>query len=128
AARAAVTRDTAALANATKQIDLLQAEIAQAKANLARAQATRDQAELNLSYTTIVAPVDGEVGNRTLRVGQYVQAGTQLMSVVPTEAAYIIANYKETQLTGVHPGQEVDIEVDMFPGQVFKGRVDSLAP
>ncbi len=68
------------------------------------------------------------VGARTLRVGQYVQAGTQLMSVVPTQAAYIVANYKETQLTDVHPGQRVDIEVDMFPGRVFHGHVDSLAP
>jgi membrane fusion protein (multidrug efflux system) len=128
AARAATARDTASLETATKQVDVLKAELAQAEATLAHDEAVQGQAELNLSYTTIVSPVDGVVGNRTLRVGQYVQAGTQLMSVVPTEAAYIIANYKETQLTGVHPGQEVDIEVDMFPGQVFKGRVDSLAP
>jgi membrane fusion protein (multidrug efflux system) len=67
-------------------------------------------------------------GNRTLRVGQYVQAGTQLMAVVPTHAAYIVANYKETQLTKVRPGQPVEIKVDMFPGQVFRGRVDSLSP
>ena len=65
------------------------------------------QAELNLSYATITAPVDGVVGNRTLRVGQYVQAGTQLMSVVPLAAAYVVANYKETQLTYVRPGQLV---------------------
>ncbi|MGO9392880.1 HlyD family secretion protein [Rhodoblastus sp.] len=128
ASHAAVTRDTAALASATKQLDVLKAELAQAEASLARAQAGLDQAELNLSYTIIAAPVDGEVGNRTLRVGQYVQAGAQLMSVVPTEAAYIVANYKETQLTDVHPGQPVEIAVDMFPGQVFRGRVDSLAP
>ena len=91
-------------------------------------QAVQHQAELNLSYATIVAPVDGVVGNRTLRVGQYVQAGTQLMSVVPTTAAYVIANYKETQLTDVHAGQPVDIDVDMFPGRVYHGHVDSLAP
>ena len=60
------------------------------------------------------------IGNRTLRVGQYVQAGTQLMAVVPTQAAYIVANYKETQLTDVHAGQPVEIEVDTFPGQVFQ--------
>jgi membrane fusion protein (multidrug efflux system) len=57
-----------------------------------------------------------------------VQAGTQLMTVVPTKAAYIVANYKETQLTDVRPGQPVDIEVDMFPGQIYHGHVDSLAP
>lgn len=128
AARAAVNRDTAALASATKQTDVLKAALGEARADLARAQAARDQAELNLSYTTIAAPVDGEIGARALRVGQYVQAGAQLMSVVPTQAAYVVANYKETQLTDVHPGQKVDIEVDMFPGKVFHGRVDSLSP
>ena len=65
----------------------------------------------------ITAPVDGGVGDRSLRVGQYVQAGTQLMSIVPMEATYIVANFKETQLTGVQPGQPVDVEVDMFPGR-----------
>ncbi len=126
--RATVARDSAALASAVKQVDVLKAELAQAEAALARGEAAQRQAELNLSYTTIVSPVDGFVGNRTLRVGQYVQAGTQLMAVVPTQAAYIIANYKETQLTDVRPGQPVEIEVDMFPGQSFHGRVDSIAP
>ncbi|MGO6908621.1 HlyD family efflux transporter periplasmic adaptor subunit, partial [Rhizobium ruizarguesonis] len=84
---------------AVKQVDLLNAELAQAKAALANSQAVQHQAELNLSYATISAPVDGTIGNRTLRVGQYVQAGTQLMSVVPTTADYVIAIYKETQLT-----------------------------
>jgi membrane fusion protein (multidrug efflux system) len=127
-ARAAVTRDTASLETATKQIDVLKAELAQAQATLAHNEAVQGQAELNLSYTTIVSPVDGVVGNRTLRIGQYVQAGTQLMAVVPTQAAYIVANYKETQLTDVHPGQAVEIEVDMFPGVAFNGHVDSIAP
>jgi membrane fusion protein, multidrug efflux system len=72
--------------------------------------------------------VDGVVGNRTLRPGQYVQAGTQLMSVVPTADAYIVANYKETQLTDVRRGQRVEIAVDMFPGQTVHGHVDSIAP
>ncbi|MDR6902698.1 membrane fusion protein (multidrug efflux system) [Rhizobium miluonense] len=128
AAQATIVRDTAALDAAIKQVDLLNAELTQAKATLAHDQAVEHQAELNLSYATIVAPVDGTVGNRTLRVGQYVQAGTQLMSVVPTTAAYIIANYKETQLTDVHAGQPVDIDVDMFPGRTYRGHVDSVAP
>jgi membrane fusion protein, multidrug efflux system len=68
------------------------------------------------------------VGNRTLRVGQYVQAGTQLMSVVPIAGAYVVANYKETQLTDVREGQAVAIAVDMFPGQLVHGHVDSIAP
>ncbi len=128
AARAAVARDEATLATALKQVDLLQAALAQAQAILAHDEAVQHQAELNLSYATIVAPVDGVVGNRTLRVGQYVQAGTQLMSVVPLAGAYIVANYKETQLTDVRPGQKVEIDVDMFPDAVVDGRVDSIAP
>ena len=127
-AEAAIQRDTANLASALKQVDLLKAEVAQANAALARAQATQSQAELNLDYTSIVAPIDGVIGNRTLRSGQYVQAGTQLMSVVPVTGAYVVANFKETQLTNVHEGQRVDIAVDMFPGQVVHGRVDSIAP
>src|SRR6202011_4732957 len=107
-AQAAIQRDTANLASALKQVDLLKAEIVQANATLSRAEALQSQAELNLSYTTIVAPIDGVVGNRTLRVGQYVQAGTQLMSLVPVTGAYVVANYKETQLTDVRQGQAVD--------------------
>jgi membrane fusion protein, multidrug efflux system len=128
AARASTARDAAALANAIKQVDLLKAELGQAQATLARDEALQRQAELNLSYTTIISPIDGVVGNRTLRVGHYVQAGTQLMAVVPADAAYIIANYKETQLTDVVAGQKVRIEVDMFPGTTFYGHIDSLAP
>jgi len=127
-AEAAILRDQANLVSALKQVDLLKAEIAQAEAAAARASALQAQAELNLGYTTITAPIDGVVGNRTLRVGQYVQAGTQLMSLVPASGAYVIANYKETQLTDVKEGQPVDVSVDMFPGQLVHGHVDSLAP
>jgi membrane fusion protein, multidrug efflux system len=128
AARAAVDRDTASLAAAQKQIELIAAELAQARAAVAHDEAVQRQAELNLSYTTITAPVDGAVGNRTLRVGQFVQAGTQLMAVVPLADTYIVANFKETQLTDVKPGQKVEIEVDMFPGIEVEGHVDSIAP
>src|SRR5690242_2243559 len=127
-AEATIQRDTANLASALKQIELLKAEIAQATAAVARASALEQQAELNLGYTTITAPIDGIVGNRTLRIGQFVQAGTQLMSLVPATGAYVVANFKETQLTFVRKGQKADISVDMFPGQVVHGHVDSLAP
>ena len=127
-AQAAIARDTANLASALKQVDLLEAEIVQANATLARAQAVQHQAELNLDYTSIVAPIDGIVGNRSLRTGQFVQAGTQLMALVPTTGAYVVANFKETQLTDVRQGQAVDIAVDMFPGQLVHGKVDSIAP
>jgi membrane fusion protein (multidrug efflux system) len=127
-AQAAIARDTANLASALKQVDLLKSEIVQANATLVRAEAVQSQAELNLDYTSIVAPIDGVVGNRTLRTGQFVQAGTQLMSLVPTTGAYVVANFKETQLTDVREGQAVDIAVDMFPGQIVHGHVDSIAP
>jgi membrane fusion protein, multidrug efflux system len=127
-ALAAIQRDNANLASALRQLELLKAEIAQAVAASARASALERQAELNLSYTTIVAPINGFVGNRTLRAGQFVQAGTQLMSLVPVSGAYIVANFKETQLTEVRKGQPVEVEVDMFPGKVVHGHVDSLAP
>ena len=128
AARAATERDSAALVTAQKQVDLIKADLAQAQATVAHDEAVQRQAELNISYASIMAPVDGVVGNRTLRVGQYVQAGTQLMAVVPLAGTYIVANYKETQLTDVRPGQKVEVEVDMFPGVKIEGHVDSIAP
>jgi membrane fusion protein, multidrug efflux system len=128
AARAAIARDTATLANAVTQLDVVKAELAQAEAALANSASVRSQAELNLSYTSIIAPANAVVGNRTLRVGQYVQAGTQLMSLVPVSSAYVVANYKETQLAHVRPGQPVAISIDMYPGRLFQGHIDSLSP
>ncbi|MBR1221610.1 HlyD family secretion protein [Bradyrhizobium sp. U87765 SZCCT0131] len=127
-AAAVIARDTANLASAQRQLELSKAEIAQAEAAAVRAAAIARQAELNLGYTVIAAPIEGIVGNRTLRPGQFVQAGTQLMSLVPVASAYVVANFKETQLTDVRAGQRVDIAVDMFPGQRVHGHVDSLAP
>jgi membrane fusion protein (multidrug efflux system) len=126
--RAALQGDTAAIGVAKKQVRVFEAQLAQAEATLAAQQAVARQAALNLSYTVITAPVDGTVGVRSLRVGEYVQAGTQLMAVVPLQAVYIVANYKETQLTDVRPGQPVTIDVDTFPGITVHGHVDSLAP
>ena len=125
---ATVQQDTAVIAAAEKQVGVLEAQLAQANATLDQQQASERQGELNLSYTTITAPVDGAVGVRTLRVGEYVQAGTQLMAVVPLQAVYITANYKETQLTDVRAGQPVTLDFDTFPGKTVHGRVDSLAP
>jgi membrane fusion protein, multidrug efflux system len=127
-ARATVQRDTAAVEAAERQSDVLKAQLAKASAVLAQDQALQRQAELNLDYTNITAPIDGTVGNRSLRVGQLVQAGTQLMALVPLNDVYIVANFKETQLTDVRPGQPVSIEVDTFPGVAVRGRVDSVAP
>jgi membrane fusion protein, multidrug efflux system len=116
------------LTAARRKVDVLSTQRAQAAAQLDRARAAEQQAELNLSYTRITAPVDGTVGARTLRVGQYVQAGTQLMAVVPLDAVYVVANFKETQLTNVRNGQPVELTVDSFRGTTLKGHVDSLSP
>ena len=126
--QAALQRDTTGVGVAQKQVSVFEAQLAQAKAALAQQQAMEHQAELNLGYTTITAPVDGTVGVRTLQVGEYVQPGTQLMAVAPLQAVYITANYKETQLTDVRPGQPATIDVDTFPGTPVHGHVDSLAP
>src|SRR4029077_12224765 len=124
----ALHSDATGVGVSNKQIGVLEAQLAQAKATLADQQAVEHQAELNLSYTTITAPLDGTVGVRTLRVGEYVDAGTQLMAIVPLQAVYIVANFKETQLTDVRPGQPVSIDVDTFPGTTVRGYVDSIAP
>ncbi len=87
----------------------------QGRCGISADRALQQQAALNLGYTDIVAPVDGVIGNRSLRVGQFVQAGTQLMAVVPLDAVYVIANFKETQLTDVRESQPVEVEVDTFP-------------
>ena len=120
--------DRAALTAAHQRVEVLNTARAKAETQVTRLQSVVDQAELNLSYTTITAPIDGTVGARSLRVGQYVQAGTQLMAVVPLHAVYVVANFKETQLTNVTAGQPVEISVDTFPGVTFKGKVDSLSP
>jgi len=113
---------------AQRKVDVLTTERAKAVAQLDRARAVEAQAVLNLSYTQIAAPVDGTVGARSLRVGQYVQAGTQLMAVVPLDGVYVVANFKETQLTHVRNGQPVEIQIDSFHGTKLRGHVDSLSP
>jgi membrane fusion protein (multidrug efflux system) len=113
---------------ANKRIEVLATERAKAVAQLDHARAVEAQAALNLSYTQITAPVEGTVGARSLRVGQFVQAGTQLMAVVPLDAVYVVANFKETQLTHVRNGQPVEIRIDSFHGTSLAGHVDSLSP
>ena len=127
-ASAAVRQSEAALAAAIKQVGVLQAAVRQAEADVTAAQASVDQAKLNLSYTRIVAPVDGMVGQRSVRLGAYVSAGTRLLAVVPLQQTYITANYLETQLADVQPGQKAVVKVDALPGKRFTGHVDSIAP
>jgi membrane fusion protein, multidrug efflux system len=128
ASNAQLQHSNSGLVAAERKLDVLTTERAKAVAQLDRAQAVERQAALNLSYTQITAPVDGTVGARTLRVGQFVQGGTQLMAVVPLDAVYVVANFKETQLTHVRNGQPVEIEIDSFHGRKLRGHVDSLSP
>jgi membrane fusion protein (multidrug efflux system) len=125
---AQLLQSQAGLIAANKKIEVLSTQRAQAVAQADRARALEQQAELNLSYTRVAAPVDGTVGARSLRIGQFVQAGTQLMAVVPLDAVYVVANFKETQLTHVRDGQPVELKVDSFHSTLLKGHVDSLSP
>nr|WP_231569084.1 HlyD family secretion protein [Photobacterium gaetbulicola] len=113
---------------AKDQLVVIASQIKQAEAAVTEAQAQLEQAELNLAYTNIYAPVDGIVGKRSLRVGLYVQPGMPLMSLVPTSNVWIEANFKETQLSGIHKGQTVTVELDAFPDQPLQGVVDSFSP
>jgi membrane fusion protein (multidrug efflux system) len=128
AAAAQLQHAKSGLLAAERKVDVLSTERARAVAQRDRARAVEQQAALNLSYTGIIAPVDGTVGARSLRVGQFVQAGTQLMAVVPLDAVYIVANFKETQLTHVRGGQPVELTIDSFRGTRLQGHVDSLSP
>lgn len=121
AAQTAVRSADAALAAA-------QAALTGADARVASARAARDQAALQLSYTHILAPNDGLVSKKTVEVGELVQPGQPLMSVVPLQAVWITANLKETQIKDVTPGDRVDFTVDAYPGVHFRGIVESLSP
>ena len=127
AQQAAVDSAQATLKVAQRQIDTLKTQRASAEASLAQAQALRDQAKLNLGYTTVIADQPGRVVNLTGAVGQYAQPGTSLSMFVPDEI-WVVANYKETQLDRMRPGQSADIEIDAYPERDFKGHVASVQP
>jgi membrane fusion protein, multidrug efflux system len=126
--QATLTRDTTGVEAARQRVRIYRAQLVEAKAALAQRQAAGRQATLNLGYTTITAPFDGTVGDKTTQVGQYVEAGTPLMALVPMKHVYVTANYMETQLTDVRTGQPVAINVDTYPGTVVHGYVASLSP
>ncbi|WP_157817346.1 HlyD family secretion protein [Bradyrhizobium sp. SK17] len=123
--QAALQRDTAILAAAQAQSEVLRTQVEEAKANIARAQAALDQAKLNLSYTKIYAPTAGTVASRSVQVGDFVQPGQNLFFAVP-KRIYIFANYKETQLTHMRVGQPVSISVDAFPNHTLHGHIESF--
>jgi membrane fusion protein, multidrug efflux system len=111
-----------------QQLNVLDRQRMQAQATLKAQQAARDLAQINLGYTRITAPVDGMVGQRQVRPGQYVNIGTQVISVVPLPNVWVVANYKETQMTRVRVGQPAWVTVDAFPRMVLHGHVDSWSP
>ncbi len=121
--------DQAALTAAQRQIGVLASERQMAEAALQGAQAEQQTAKLNLSYTVITAPFDGVVGDRGVRLGAYVSPGTPLLQVVPMGSQiYLTANFKETQVGRMEPGQKVTLSIDTFPGHEFHGTVESLSP
>jgi membrane fusion protein (multidrug efflux system) len=127
-AAARLANVTAVLAAERKQVEILTAQRDAAEGGLKRAQAALEMASYELSYTRIVAPQDGMVGERAVRVGAYVTPGSKILAVVPLAQAYVVANFQETQLTDVKPGQDVQVRVDSLGGEVLTGRVESIAP
>ena len=127
-AGATVIAGAATVTAAERQVGTSQAQIGQAEAQLKAAQADAEQARLKLQDTVVASPISGRVGDRTVRVGQLVSPGTRLMSIVPVSDVYLTANFKETQVARMRPGQPVKIHVDALAGRDVEGVVDSFAP
>jgi membrane fusion protein (multidrug efflux system) len=127
-AQADVRASRALIAAQRHQLEVLSGTKKQRAADIEAAKATLAAARLKLGYTKIVAPFDGVVGERQVQPGDYVNIGSSLINVVPLPDVYVIANYKETQLTRVKPGQPVDMTVDSFPNERLHGRVERIAP
>ncbi len=125
---AAVARSRAALAAEQNQLAVLRSQQREQQAKLQQAQANLQLAQNDLDNTVIRAPVSGIAGNRAGQVGQYVKAGTQLLSLVPLPHVYVTANFKETQLTHMRPGQLAEVSVDAYPDLTLEGRIESFAP
>jgi membrane fusion protein (multidrug efflux system) len=125
---ATVALNRAQLAQQRQQLNVFDGLERQARASLKGQQAARDLAKIALGYTRITAPVDGMVGKRQVRRGQYVSVGTQVISLVPLPNVWVVANYKETQMTRMRLGQPAQVTVDAFPDIVLHGHVDSWSP
>jgi len=127
-AHATLAADTAALDQAQARMADLDAQLAQARAQLEAAQASARQAQLDMQDTLIRSSLAGRIGDRTVRVGQYAQPGTRMMSVVPVQSIYLTANFKETQVGRMRAGQHASLHVDALSGADLRGVVDSFAP
>jgi membrane fusion protein (multidrug efflux system) len=129
-ARAAEQQARAEFQNAQtgpQQVAASKARVASAEARVQQAKATLAQAELNLQYTTVTAPIKGIVSRKSVEPGQIVQPGQPLMAIIPLENVWVTANFKETQLANMRPGQRVTVDVDAYGGHEFTGKVDSIA-
>ncbi len=127
--QASLASARAAVTAARRQLEVLEAQRQAAAAGVQASEAQLAQARSNLGYTVLTAPIDGAVGDRSVELGEYVQPGARLMSIVPMgRRIYLIANFKETQLDRMARGQRVEVTVDTFPDSIFRGKVDSLAP
>nr|WP_294508895.1 HlyD family secretion protein [uncultured Rhodopila sp.] len=126
--RSTLLAAAASLEAARQKLKVLEANIAEAEANLAQSQSDLQTAQLNLGYTEIRAPISGYVGNRAAQVGAYVNAGSYLLSVSPSQGLWVDANFKEDQLTHMAEGDAASVVADVLPGHVFHGHVASLAP
>jgi membrane fusion protein, multidrug efflux system len=127
-AEATLAADAAAVQAARSQIGALTAQLAQAGAQLEAARANAAQSKLDLDNTVVRSALDGRVGDRTVRVGQYVQPGTRMLTVVPVQSTYLTANFKETQIGRMRVGQPVELHVDALPDHTLHGVVDSFSP
>ncbi|MBT5242550.1 MAG: HlyD family secretion protein [Rhodospirillaceae bacterium] len=127
-ARAKVAGARAHLAAARTERDILDMERWALTAEAGEKTAALDLLNIDLAYTEVRAPIDGIVGNRSVRTGQFVRPGMHLMALVPTDTPWIVANFKETQLTRMHPGQPVEVTVDTYPDVVLNGRIESVSP
>jgi membrane fusion protein (multidrug efflux system) len=125
---AAVQKAQAALDGATATVDVLKAQQQEAARTLAELQTAQAKAERDLSFTEIRAPVDGVLGNRAMQVGDFVQTGQRLAALVPLTDVYVDANFKETQLNGLRPGQQARVSVDALPEHDITGEVASVSP
>jgi len=127
ASRSSAEASRASVAAAEAQLEAAERQIGAAEAQVAQHRAALQAAELQLSYATILAPASGVVSKKGVEVGQLVQAGQPLLAIVQGHDAWVVANFKETQLAGMTPGRPVEIEVDAYPGVTFHGKVESLA-
>ncbi len=127
-AEAAVQKARAVLTGERRSIAPLEAERDQGEAVLAEAEAAHELSRIDLANTVVRAPIDGVVGNRAAQVGQLARPGVALLAIVPARNVYVIANFKETQIARMRPGQTAEIEADAWPGRRIEGKVQSFAP